>query len=315
LWVLNSRGLELAGIASDTGRLFRADVELRRLPHDVPDLAPVGRLLSQAGVTGVTDATVDLGDEGAAILADAVTSGVLPLQVNVLGAVVPESSPLSTGPHKIVLDEARGIDPGAVAAEIATAHDRGRAVAIHCVTVTEVLLAIDCIDAAGPLEGDRLEHASELPRHADAAVLRLGLTVVTQPGFIWARGDTYIREVAPEDHDILYRCGTLLDAGIPVGGSSDAPFGPADPWLAMRVAVERRTGSGTPLGLGERISSRRALDLFLSPLEASGAPARTIAVGARADLCLLDVPFDRALADLDATHVRLTMLGGQIMPR
>ena len=71
-WTLNSRALDLVGVASaahegierdrasrPTGRLFGLDTWLReRLPRSTPpDLAPVGRLLAAHGVTGVTDAT------------------------------------------------------------------------------------------------------------------------------------------------------------------------------------------------------------------------------------------------------------------
>ena len=64
-----------------------------------------------------------------------------------------------------------------------------------------------------------------------------GLTVVTQPGFVAERGDRYLLDVPPEEHADLYRCASLLDAGVPVAGSTDAPYTSPDPWLAIRAAV------------------------------------------------------------------------------
>ena len=80
-----------------------------------------------------------------------------------------------------------------------------------------------------------------------AELARLGVTVVTQPGFIADRGDDYRRELASELDD-LYRVASLQAAGIPTVCSSDAPYGPADPWAVMRAAAQRRTPAGEVLG-------------------------------------------------------------------
>ena len=106
------------------------------------------------------------------------------------------------------------------------------------------------------MPGDRIEHASVTPPEVIAVMAHLSLTVVTQPAFVAARGDVYLRDVDPADRPDLYRCASLLEAGVAVGGSTDAPFGPDDPWLAMRAATraprpERLSGRGGP-GAGVR---------------------------------------------------------------
>jgi predicted amidohydrolase YtcJ len=55
---------------------------------------------------------------------------------------------------------------------------------------------------------------------------RLALTVVTRPGFVAARGDRYLADVDPAEHDNLWRCGFLLAAGVGVAAGSDAPGRP-----------------------------------------------------------------------------------------
>ena len=117
LWMLNSSALaatDLEGLAPD-GRLFRADAVLRgRIPPSPPDVTAVGRLLTEAGVTGVTDATPDLEEADVDTLERAARSGALPQRITALGAPLGARPSLSTGPFKIILDEARGLDPDAL---------------------------------------------------------------------------------------------------------------------------------------------------------------------------------------------------------
>ena len=100
--------------------------------------------------------------------------------------------------------------------------------------------------------------------------------MVTQPGFLADRGDDFLRDVPPADRPDLYRCATLLSAGVPVALSSDAPFGPLDPWAVIAAAVTRRTPPGQVAGPGERITFAQALDAYLAP---PGDPGRTAAPG------------------------------------
>jgi hypothetical protein len=110
-----------------------------------------------------------------------------------------------------------------------------------------------------------------------ALVARAGVTVVTQPNFIFERGDQYLTEVDPADHEHLYRCRGFLDAAIPLGGSTDAPFGQPDPWLSMRAAVSRQTASGRVIGAAEALTPEQALALFTSAPEDPGGPPRICA--------------------------------------
>ncbi|HEX6567820.1 MAG TPA: amidohydrolase family protein, partial [Acidimicrobiales bacterium] len=149
---------------------------------------------------------------------------------------------------------------------------------------------------AGARPGDRVEHGAVVPPELRPALARHGLTVVTQPGFIAERGDDYARDVDPDDLPVLYPCRSLLDDGIPVALSTDAPYGDADPWRAVAAAARRTTPGGTLLGPGERLPPRRALTLFTGDPHRPGGPPRTVARGSPADLCLLDVPLAAALA-------------------
>jgi predicted amidohydrolase YtcJ len=325
LWMLNSAacralglddGADAEGVERDaagvaTGRLFRLDAWLRaRLAAEPPpDLAPVGAALARAGVTGVTDATPGLEPAALAALASARARGALPQRLVLLGA--PRAGDgFEVGPMKLVLDE-RALPPLAeLAGRVRAAHADGRGVAVHCVTRAELVLALAALEEAGPSRADRIEHASVAPPELVAWLARLGLGVVTQPGFVRARGDDYLREVELRDRSWLYRCAGFTGAGVPLGAGTDAPFGEGDPWRAIQAAVDRRTAAGAALGAGEALSPERALALFTTPADAPGGAPRRIEPGAPADLCLLDRPWARARDRLERELVVATLGAG-----
>jgi predicted amidohydrolase YtcJ len=332
LWMLNSRAIDLlrldqgtdaSGVERDvagraTGRLFRLDRWLReQLRSDAaPDLAPVGKLLARAGITGVTDATADTDSHALALLEAAVASGALPQRLAVMGC--PELPPAAHPDVvrvqvKLVLDESALPSFEAFCTAIVRAHAQERGVAIHCVGRAELVLAARALAEAGLHADDRLEHASVAPPELVALVAKTGALVVTQPHFLEERGDDYLREVEANDLPWLYRGRAWLDAGVRLAGGSDAPFGTPDPWLAIRAAVSRRTRAGATLGEGERLTPERALGLFLGPLRDPGGPPRRVVLGAPADLCLLDRPWRDAREELSIERVRATWRAGRLL--
>ncbi|MDD9369547.1 MAG: amidohydrolase family protein [Acidimicrobiales bacterium] len=331
-WVLNTRGLAETGIdeGSDrtgverddagelTGRLLGLDRWLReRLPpHPAPDLAAVGRRLSAYGVTGVTDATPAGSIDDYLPLAAARAAGTLPQHVVVTGAPrlvaaeVPEL--LGRGPVKIVIEDYALPDLDTLVRWMTAAREADRTVAVHAMTRDCLALALAAFDRVGSRPGDRVEHGAVVPPSMRTIVAAKGLTVVTQPGFVAERGDRFLASVAQEDLPHLYPCKSLIEAGVPVGGSTDAPYGHPDPWRDIATAIERRTSSGAPLGLREGVAPERALALFLTPLDAPGGTPRRVAVGEPADLCLLDGPLSQVLEAPSSGHVAATVIGGAL---
>jgi predicted amidohydrolase YtcJ len=178
------------------------------------------------------------------------------------------------------------------------------------VTRAELVLALAALESAGVERGDRIEHASVAPPELVKQLAERRIGVVTQPGFIHERGDAYLTDVEPSDVRWLYRGRGFLDAGVPLGGGSDAPFGEADPWIAMRAAVDRRSAGGDTLCADEALSPEEALALFTSSPDAPGGSPRRVEVGAPADLCLLDRPWSHARRTLSRDAVRATWIGG-----
>ena len=305
MWFVNSCGLELLGLSDSDGRLFRRDRWLRERWPAIADwdaaLQDTSRRLARYGVTGVTETTPTNQAQ------DVERYGRLGLCQRV---VAMGDETLQTGTLKIMLDDAALPTFEQLLGRIVLAHERDRPVAIHCVTRTELVFALGAFGEAGTIPGDRIEHASV----ADDATLRLfrdtHLTVVTQPNFIAERGDQYLADVPSAECEILYRCQGFLDAGIPLGGGTDAPFGDPDPWAAMRAAVARQSASGAVIGAREALTPERALALFTTrPSDPGGVPRR-VQKGAVADLCVLDRPWREARLALNAAHVRATLRGG-----
>ncbi|WP_262402093.1 amidohydrolase family protein [Actinomadura sp. CNU-125] len=323
LWTLNSAAVRAAGLDSGghpgierdaagapTGRLWRADGWLRdRLPPAPPaDLAGIGGRLLRMGVTAVTDATPDLDGTALGSIGAAVRDGSLPQRVHLLGVPLedpPRLGPrVTAGPYKIVLADSGLPSLDDLAMRVRSAHAAGRAVAVHCVTREALLLLLAAFDETGTRPGDRIEHAALVPPEFAGVLAARGLRVVTQPGFIADRGDDYLRDVPADDRPDLYRCAGLAAAGVPVGLSSDAPYGPADPWAVMDAAVRRRTRSGAVLGPDEVLAPGDALRSYLAPPGDPGGAPRRVRVGAPADLVLLRTPLREALAELASGNVR-----------
>ena len=266
-------GVERDEHGRPTGRLWRLDHLLRGTWPSVGDLGALGRELAGYGITGVTDATPDLAE-----------TPPLPQAVTLLGR------------RKLLLHDHDLPTFDDLAARVSERHASGLPVAVHCVTRESLLLTLAVLDEVGRLPGDRIEHAAVVP---DPTALR-GLRVVTQPGFLADRGEDYRRDVDADDLPHLYRFASLLAAGVDVVASSDAPYGPADPWQVIRAASRR------DLLPEERVTPEVALAGYLRGPDLG--PPRRVRPGEPGVFTLLHTSFVEALDALDSACVRQILL-------
>ena len=332
LWILNSRALQALGVSDDddgknpceridgqlTGRLYDADDWLRqRMQAQRPHLATVSRLLASRGVTGITDTSHRNGPEDFAFFAAAQARGELLQEAVIMGDArldaATDQAHLRRGATKFHLHDHALPDFEQLCADIRRSHAADRPVAFHCVSRVDLAYALAALGESGSLRGDRIEHASIAPPEAIEAMQALGVIVVTQPNFVAERGDTYVDTVDVQDQPWLYRLQGFIEAGIPLAGGTDAPYGQPDPWLAMAAAVDRRTRAGRIIGAHEALSPEAALALFTSPLLNPGQPAPRPHVGARADCCLLTRPWSAQRNRLADVQVRATLLAGEVI--
>ncbi|MBV8929101.1 MAG: amidohydrolase family protein [Mycobacteriaceae bacterium] len=286
LWILNSPALRRVGLPDHPDGRLRSDDHTwsAALPRRDPDIAELSRRLAGYGVTGLTDATPELTADDAARLKHQMRQRLHRL-----------------APGKKILHDDR-LDVDALTRWIADRHGTGAPVAVHCVTAAQLVVTIAALKAAGPRPRDRIEHAAIVPDDALADLADLGVTVVTQPNFLAERAEQYRTDVPAEERPWLWRLASLLNAGIPVAASTDAPFGALDPWAAMRAAVARNQA--------ERVSPQQALRLFLGAADDPTRP-RGVAPGEPADLCVLTLPPAAALRELASDMVAATVVAGE----
>ena len=112
---------------------------------------------------------------------------------------------------------------------------------------------------------------------------------------------------------------TVMDAGVHVGGGTDGPVVPVDPFLSMWWMTTRQTLNGYALGPEQAITAAEALRLYtINNAVTMGTEAErgSIEVGKLADLAVLsqDVLAVPAMQIRD-TKALLTMVGGRVVHR
>ena len=331
MWFLNSRaiaelgfdsqkynsheGIERDGNGRATGRLFRADDLLTtNKAAPPPDLTALSAELASFGVTGVTDTSFNNSDEEFELLVSKQSNGELLQQVRLMGREdlsAQHQSYIHTGELKLLLDEAALPDIDALIATVRRAHAHNRSVAVHCVTRIELAVALSVFTETGCL-ADRIEHASVLPESTLGQLSELGLTAVTQPGFVYAKGDRYLAEHSQDEINQLYRLRSLVDENIPLALSSDAPYGPINPWLNMQSSVDRKSSSGNSLSVSEALTQEQALIAYCGLPQAPATP-RKIDVGSAADLAILNAPWKTVRENLADTEASVTIRAGYVI--
>jgi predicted amidohydrolase YtcJ len=225
---------------------------------------------------------------------------------------------------KIRLDEgSNGLYPpqDAVNHQVWQAHRQGFPVAIHALEPPALVSALHALRMAQerwPRRHirHRIEHGALCPEAFLDELAHLGVTVVTQPGFLWHHGPRYLAEIDPTQRSWLYRVKSFLDRGIAVAGSSDAPVIPPRPLEGVAAAVTRRSSDGHVIGPAERVSVETALWLFTQGAAwACGVESEvgSITCGKRADLVLLEAdPTCVPAPEIPHTAVRMTMVDGEV---
>jgi predicted amidohydrolase YtcJ len=161
----------------------------------------------------------------------------------------------------------------------------------------------------------RIEHGGAMYPHLIEKAARLGIVVVSQPGFLSILGDGF-REAFGDRGNLLYPFRSLRQAGVTVAGSSDAPVITASPLLGMRDAVLRKTRSGQVLGSGEQLTALEALEIYTRAgafaLRREGEIG-SLEPGKLADFVVLEAnPIEVRVEDIADIGVLATVIGGRV---
>jgi len=208
----------------------------------------------------------------------------------------------------------------------------GLAVMIHAigdranrevVTVFEELKKLKVRDKKGfhtpPAISHRIEHV-QMIRHEDLKRLaKLGLPACVQP-------HNMILDISMIDESVgdkgkwTYAYRDMLDAGIPLLFSSDAPVCDASPLVGIHAAVTRQRRDGTPEGgwyPGQRISVDEAVRGYtIVPAMAYGQDHKlgSITPGKLADLIVLEKDiYTIDPMEIADTKIDMTIFDGQIV--
>ena len=106
----------------------------------------------------------------------------------------------------------------------------------------------------------RVEHASLLTDPAIERMASLGVTASVQPSFLASEAEWLGKRLGEERMSRVYPFRSLLEAGVPMVGGSDAPVESPDPDIGMNAAVER-----PGFDPSESLSEDQAIALFTPP--------------------------------------------------
>jgi hypothetical protein len=210
--------------------------------------------------------------------------------------------------------------PEELAAKAGHSAEAGYQVAVHAQGDRGIRVALDALEpvtgGGNPLR-HRIEHGGLFTAGLRRRAAAMSIGVVSQPGFLSVLGDGFLDAFGPARARDLYPFASLLEMGLPVAGSSDAPVITADPFLGLRDAVLRRTGAGREIGLHEALSVTEALAMYTSGAAFVGhreGVSGSLAVGRPADLTIIDRdPWSIDPAGLAQIAVLRTVVGGRLV--
>lgn len=201
------------------------------------------------------------------------------------------------------------------------AHDAGFRIATHAigdVAIEQVITAYERLHTRKPGTGlrHRVEHLG-LPSAVHLARARaLDLIAVPQTIFLYALGQTYRRYLPDAFFPRCFPVRAMLDAGLTVALSSDAPVVADDnPLLGMKAALDRLDRAGQPIAPEQAITAYEALLAYtMGGAIASGDDDNrgSLTPGKWADMIVLDGdPLTTEPAALPGLKVVQTFVGGR----
>jgi predicted amidohydrolase YtcJ len=208
-----------------------------------------------------------------------------------------------------------------LAAKIRRAHRAGFQVTMHAVGDRAVANGLDAIAAAVdefPRERlrHRIEHCAILPPDLQRRVRDQGIVPVMQPAFFWEFGDGYVANYGRHRADVMFPVRSLLDAGVVVAGSSDAPVTNYRPLFGIQQAMTRATMSGDVCGPEERVDLATAIRMHTTNAAYAAFEENQkgrIAPGMLADLVVLGDDISRVpVEELCDIPVAMTIVGGVV---
>jgi hypothetical protein len=218
--------------------------------------------------------------------------------------------------HKGVLRFERG----ELAALCQETHDAGWRIATHAIGDVAIDQMLDIYEGLGPHPrgfAHRIEHFGLPDANQLARASRLHVMAAPQTIFIYSLGRNFRRYLPDAFLPRTYPIRAMLDAGVRVALSSDAPVVDDDnPLVGMTAAVTRRDDEGETIAPEQAITVGEALYAYtMGGAVASGDEANrgSIEAGKWADLAVLSRnPLIGPPESLGEVTVDMTLVAGRV---
>lgn len=166
----------------------------------------------------------------------------------------------------------------------------------------------------------RIEHAAMPTSQALERMAEAGIAAVSQPIFLFAEIESYLHNLGAERTKRTYPFKTMLDMGIKMAFSSDAPAtawaDPVNPFVGIKSAVTRLAYEGTDTGMEQRLGVETAITLYTrAAQEITRIPyVGQLAPGYYADFFTLDQDIlTMSPEKIDEVQVVETYMGGALV--
>jgi predicted amidohydrolase YtcJ len=223
-----------------------------------------------------------------------------------------------------------GITPEGLKNSIRTGHRLGWQMSTHVTGDAGVDVVLDAVEAAhadSPITNRRftLIHAYFPNPETAARAARLGVAVDTQPTWYYKDGDSLSRALGTPRLESFIGLNVWKQAGVKVALNADHMQGfdpitslnPYHPFLAMQIAVARKTEGGQVIGPQQRISREDALRMTTIDaawLSFDETKKGSIEVGKFGDLAMLSDDYLTVDEDrIDDIRSVVTVVGGKVV--
>ncbi len=201
-------------------------------------------------------------------------------------------------------------------------HEAGLPVAIHAIGDAALEAALSAIEGAPEVKRrDRIVHAELIRPDLVNRMAMLGdrLAIDIQPRFAVSDFPWLINRIGRERSAYACAWNTMKQAGLHVGGGSDAPIEPVNPLLGIHAAVTRNKPDQAGKGylMEQAMSPYAAVKLFTHDGSfAIGAEEKKgcLLPGWQADVTVLDrdIVASQSTDDIRDAKVLSTIVGGQV---
>ena len=206
--------------------------------------------------------------------------------------------------------------------KVVRCHGAGLRVCVEGVGDRGIDFALDAIEAAlkaHPKDDhrSRVEHCCYVTPPLVKRLKDLDVTDSSATGFMYDLGDAYRNNRGEPAMEDMWPHRSLIDAGVPAPGHSDANICSTNPWPVFDSLVNRRSDSGGPLGKSQAITVTEALRTYTTLGAWTGFEEDlkgSIEIGKLADFAILDRdPWTIDSLDLKNVQVTTTIVGGEVV--